>query len=220
MRFRSVVFCALFAIPCLAQTTSTSPAPALKIFHDASHDLTLGYPEEFTPVAQATEKSGAGQCVRSILTAGSETKLGSSAFVVSVIDATCPGVLKQAEQPSSFTREQILRQLKGYGMATLTQEPYRYSIDGRSAAVTLASARPDDSAAGGSQKKTTYAAKACLVSDIPSKSADKKSAPANGEVICFDYTTQNRELLTRILSFTITFADGQARPVVPGSALR
>lgn len=219
MQFRSVVFCALVTIPCLAQTGSTSPAPALKIFHDASHDFILGYPGEFTPVAQAANKSGAGQCVQSILTAGSETKLGSSAFVVSVIDATCPGVLKQAEQPGSFTREQILRQLKGYGMATLTQEPFRYSIDGRSAAVTLASASPDDSAAAGSHKPTTYAAKACFLSDIP-KNVGKKTASANGEVICFDYTTQNRELLTRILSFTVTFADGQTRPVVPGSALR
>ena len=159
------------------------------------------------------------QCVRSILTAGAQGNLGSSAFVVSVIDSTCPGVLKQAEQQGSFTRDQILRQLKGYGMASLTQEPFRYSIDGRPAAVTLAMARPDDTT-DAPGRKSTFAAKACFLSNIPVKTSGKQNAATNNEVICLDYTTQNRELLTRLLSFTVKFGDGEMHPVVPGNALR
>jgi hypothetical protein len=228
MLFRFAAICvALLASPCLAQTSSTAAAPALRIFHDPGLGVTLGYPGEFTPVIADTEsgrpasKSGGDpQCVRSILTAGSQGNLGSSAFVVSVIDSTCPGVLKQAEQQGSFTREQILRQLKGYGMASLTQEPFRYSIDGRSAAVTLAMARPDDTMNASGNKPTTYAAKACFLSNIPVKISGKQSAPASGEVICLDYTTQNRDLLTRLLSFTVKFGDGDMHAVVPGNALR
>ena len=223
MLFRFPAFCAaLLAVSCMAQTSSTSSAPALRIFQDSALDITLGYPGEFTPVVgdhPASKSGGEKQCVRSILTAGSQGKLGSSAFVVSVIDSACPGVLKQAEQQGSFTREQILRQLKGYGMASLTQEPFRYSIDGRPAAVTLAMAQPDDTtnAAG---RKPTYAAKACVLSNIPEKSSGKQNAVVNNEVICLDYTTQNRELLMRLLSFTIKFGDREMHPVVPGNALR
>jgi len=228
MLSRFAVFCALlFAVPCFAQTSSTAvPAPALRIFNDSALDLTFGYPGEFTPVStdatktQSTSKSGDQvQCVRSILTAGSETKLGSSAFVISVIDGTCPGVLKQAEQPGSFTREQILRQLKGYGTPTLTQDPFRYSIGGRQAAVTLASAQRDD-AAPTRHKVTTYAAKACFLSDIRPKASGKQSAAAAGEVICVDFTTQDHDLLTRILAFTVKFSDQTTHPVVPGNAVR
>jgi hypothetical protein len=227
MSFRFAAFCAaLLAVSCMAQTSST-PAPALRIFHDPALDISLGYPGEFTPVVgnpasgQSASKSGGDpQCVRSILTAGSQGNLGSSAFVVSVIDSTCPGVLKQAEQQGSFTREQILRQLKGYGMASLTQEPFRYSIDGRPAAVTLAMARPDDTTDAPGRKATTYAAKACFLSNLPAKSSGKQNAAASNEVICLDYTTQNHELLTRLLSFTLKFGDGEMHPVVPGNALR
>jgi len=214
----------LLAASCIAQTSTTPPA--LRIFHDPTLDVTIGYPGEFTPVltdptkAQPANKGGGTQCVRSILTAGSVTTLGSSAFVVSVIDDACPTVLKQAEQQGSFTRDQILRQLKVYGMASLTQEPFRYAIDGRPAAVTLATAKPDDTSAAPGRKSTTYAAKACFLSNIPAKASGKQAAAPAGEVICLDYTTQNRELMTRVLSFTIKFGDGDMHPVVPGNAVR
>ena len=182
LRF-SAVWALLLTVVCLAQSASTAPAPEIRVFHDPAFDFIFTYPGEFTPVKveaekpPSTEKGDARpQCVRSILTAGSESKLGSSAFVVSGIDGACPGVLKQAEQPDSFTKEQILRQLKRYGTPSLLQEPYRYSIEGRAAAVTLGSATPDAPAAGGGHAVTTYAAKTCFLSEIPSRSSRKSSS--------------------------------------------
>jgi len=212
----------LLALSGLAQTPS--PAPSLRIFHDQALDITFAYPGEFTPVTTDSTKtqsssSSEPQCVRSLLSAGSESKQGSSAFVISIINNACPGVLKQAEQEGSFTREQILRQLKQYGMASLTQEPFRYSIESRPAAVTLAMAKPDDASVGGGHVLPTYAAKACFLNNLPEHSSSKQASAASGEVICFDFTTQNRELLTRILSFTVKFGDGDMRPIVPGNAL-
>ncbi len=221
MLSRVASFVVLLAVSGFAQTPSA--APSLRIFHDPSLDITFAYPAEFTPVVSDSARTQSSskpqpQCVRSILSAGSESKQGSSAFVISIIDNSCPGVLKQAEQQGSFTREQILRQLKQYGMASLTQEPYRYNIDSRPAAVTLAMAKPDDASATNGHVLATYAAKACFLSNLPEHS-NGKQAMANGEVICFDFTTQNRELLTRILSFTVKFGDGDMRPLVPGNAL-
>ena len=226
----SAVCASLLAVVCLAQGASNTPAPEIRVFHDPALDILFTYPGAFTPVdmsaakAKAADKGGAqAQCVRSILTAGSENKMGASAFVVSGIDAACPGVLKEAEQPDSFTKEQILRQLRRYGNPTLLQEPYRYSIDGRPAAVTLGSATPDVPAAGGAPVVTTYAAKACFLSEIPAshtKSSSSSAAKESGEVLCFDFTTQHRELLMQILTFTIKFGDDAPHPVVPGNALR
>jgi len=224
---RLAVLCMLLAVSSFAQTPSTTTPPALRMFHDPALDITFGFPGEFTPVvadpakAQPATKGDKGepQCVRSVLTAGSESKLGSSAFVISVIDSACPSVLKQAQQPGSFTRDQILRQLKTYGAASLTQEPFRYTIDGRQAAVTLAMAEPNDTTMG-MHKATTYAAKACFFSNVPAKSSGKQGAAMSDQVICFDYTTQNRELMTRILSFTVKFSDQETHPVVPGNAVR
>ncbi len=218
-RFASVAV--LFAVSSFAQTPSA--APSLRIFHDSALDITFAYPGEFTAVVTDSAKGQSSnknepQCVRSILSAGSESKQGSSAFVISIIDNSCPGVLKQAEQEGSFTRDQILRQLKQYGTASLTQEPFRYSVGSRPAAVTLAMAKPDDASASNGHVLATYAAKACFVSNLPEHGGGKQS-PANSEVICFDYTTQNRELLTRILSFTVKFGDGDMHPMVSGNAL-
>jgi hypothetical protein len=218
-RFASYVV--LLAMSGFVQTPS---APSLRIFHDQALDITFAYPGEFTAVVSDSAKGQSSsknepQCVRSILSAGAESKQGSSAFVISIIDNSCPGVLKQAEQEGSFTRDQILRQLKQYGMASLTQEPFRYSIDGRPAAVTLATAKPDDSSVSNGHVLATYAAKACFLSNLPEHGSGKQAAAASGEVICFDYTTQNRELLTRILSFTVKFGDGDMHPMVPGNAL-
>ncbi|WP_263367661.1 hypothetical protein [Edaphobacter bradus] len=219
----------LFAAPCLAQTSQQSPAKppttALKLFRDPGLNMTFAYPAEFTPVmtgaakAQASDKGPAApQCVRSILSAGSESKLGSSAFVISAIDGTCPGALKQAEQQGWFTKEQILRQLKRYGTASLLQEPFHYTIDGRPAAITLGSARQDDTAVIGVPVVTTYAAKACFRSIVPDKQKAGAKAQAD-EVICLDFTTQHRDLLTGILEFSVQFDDGMPHPIVTGNAL-
>jgi hypothetical protein len=228
MRSGFIAFWAsLLAVVCVAQAASTAPAPEIRIFHDKALDIIFAYPGEFTPVVTAAAKSQADgkgdaqpQCVRSILTAGTESKQGSSAFVLSGIDGACPAVLKQAEDVSSFTREQIMRQLKRYGTPTLVQEPYRYSIDGRPAAVTLASATPDANPETPVSPVTTYAAKACFLSEIPEARVKGKTAKPSGEVLCFDFTTQQRDLMTRILSFTIKFGDDVPHPVVPGVAVR
>jgi hypothetical protein len=242
MRFRFTGLClALLATLSSAQTSTTAGAPTVKVFHDPQLDINFAYPAAFTPVptdapkAPTADKGAAQpQCVRSILTAGSEDKLGSSAFVVSVIDSACPGVLKDAQQPGSFTREQILRQLKRYGTPTLIQEPVRYTIDERPAAVTLAMAHPEEAAAGSAatpgaattgsptptKTVTTYAAKACFLRDIPAHESGKRGPGLSGEVVCFDFTTQSRELLNRTLSFMVELGNDGMHPVVPGNALR
>jgi hypothetical protein len=245
MLFRFTGLCvALLTTFSYAQTSSTAGAPTVKVFHDPQLDINFAYPASFTPVpadapkaAPATEKAAAQpQCVRSILTAGSEDKLGSSAFVVSVIDSACPGVLKDAQQPGSFTRDQILRQLKRYGTPTLIQDPVRYTIDERPAAVTLAMAHPEEAAAGAAtatsgattppatpapaKPVTTYAAKACFLRDIPEHQSGKRGPGESGEVVCFDFTTQSRELLNKTLSFMVELGTDGMHPVVPGNALR
>jgi hypothetical protein len=191
-----------------------------KIFQDSALDMTFSYPAFFTTVPSKTP-TGQSQCVKALLSAGSAGTLGSSAFVISKIDGTCPGVLKEAQDAAAFTREQIVRQLKSYGVARLTQEPFRYSVDGRSAAMTLAEAHPDASA--GADAPVTYAAKACFLQDLPQQDTHKsrkRGEVRSNEVICLDFTTQNRELLTRILSFTVQFGVDAPRPLVPGNALR
>lgn len=226
MLSRYAAFCLiLLAALCVVQTSAQTAAPALRIFHDPVSDMTFAYPGEFTPVPseapknETADKTGTqSQCVRSLLTGGVEDKLGSSAFVISRIDAACPGVLKLAQTPDTFTKEQIQRQLKRYGTPTVTQEPYRYSIEERPAAVTLGSAEPDDDSTKG-KPVTTYAAKACFLSNIPVHEKKKGNANSSDAVICFDYTTQHKEELMKVLSFTVRFGDGSTHALVPGSAI-
>jgi hypothetical protein len=85
-----------------------------------------------------------------------------------------PDVLHRATQLGPFIREQILRQLKQYGEPTITREPTRYNIDGRPAAIILASVPMP--AASGMVARSTYAAKACVLNSLPVKS--RKKTPA------------------------------------------
>ncbi|MCL2659310.1 MAG: hypothetical protein FWD64_02150 [Acidobacteriaceae bacterium] len=202
----------LMAAACLGQTSSK--VPPLSIFRDSSLGLSFGYPSEFVPwnpdAAKNRNQSG---CVRTVFSAGAENKLGSSAFVLSVIDGTCPGVLKQAEQPGPFTRQQLQRQLTAYGAPTLYKGgAFHYDINGRPAAVSLGWAQ-----SGKDGSKVTYAAKACFHRN-PSYSADK-TKPAANAVICLDYTTQNRDLMMRLVAFTVKFTDENTFPAIPGNAL-
>ncbi len=154
------------------------------------------------------------------MSAGAAAAAGNSVFVLSSIDDTCPGVLNTAVQKlGSFTREQILRQLKKYGTPEITQEPNRYNIDGHPAAITMASAEAADTPPG-KRPTTTYAAKACVLGNVPVKGSKSDPAPVTKHVFCFDFTTPHKNLLTQMLAFTIQFDQDQPQPLVPGSILR
>ena len=216
------------------QPTSNLP----KSFHDPLLNITYFYPGRFTLAAEPSSPSSSpGQsssdqpaaaptrpCAQSNLSASSITSVGTSVFVISTIDSTCPSVLHGAiTDLGAFTREQILRQLKQYGDPVITQEPTRYTIDGHPAVITLASAQTDvpGGTANITPPKVTYAAKACFLGTIPVKPR-KRSDPIEQpkHVLCFDFTAQQRDLLSLMFSFSMQFDNDSPQPLVPGSALR
>jgi hypothetical protein len=220
------------------QPTSTLP----KSYHDPLLNITYFYPGRFTSAAQESSaplsnpaQPSPGQsssnppaaptrlCAQSNLSASSISSVGTSVFVISTIDSTCPSVLHGAiTDLGAFTREQILRQLKQYGDAVITQEPTHYAIDGHPAVITLASAQTDVPGTSNiTPPKVTYAAKACFLGTIPVKPR-KKSDPVEQpkHVLCFDFTTQQRDLLSLMFSFSTQFDSDAPQPLVPGSALR
>jgi hypothetical protein len=190
-----------------------------KSFHDDALNITYFYPPHFVPVPSAAATasvSDTARCVRTTLAANSVIPAGFSSFVVSTIDNTCPDALREATLLGPFVRMQILRQLKRYGKPTITREPTRYTIDGRPAAITLASVPmplTSDKVA-----RTTYAAKACALGSIPVKRR-KKSEPVEplSRVLCFDFTTENSGLLNLMFSFIIQFDNEPPEPLFPGS---
>jgi hypothetical protein len=216
-----------------SQTSAQSDSQTIKSFSDPALGITYFYPGNFTPASptkpavakpapQASDKTGdaSPQCVRSLLSAGSTNKLGTTVFVVSSVDSSCPGILKSAEQPETFTRDQILRQLKRYGTPVITQDPAHYTVDGHPAAITFASVQPEDLSSG-NPAPTTYAAKACVLGYTPVKGSRKSYIdPTTQHVLCFDFTTQQRDLLTLMLSFSLQFDAGMPGALVPGSVLR
>jgi hypothetical protein len=128
--------------------------------------------------------------------------------------------LRRGTQLGLFIREEILHQLKQYGEPSITQEPTRYNIDGRSAAIILASVpmpQTSDKVA-----RTTYAAKVCALASIPVKARKKDSKPVEpvGPVICFDFTTQNNELLNLMFTFIVQFDNDPLTPMFPASVVR
>jgi hypothetical protein len=217
----AVFFLLLFCVAASTQTSAQTAAPALKSFHDPALGVTYFYPGQFNPVVPVkpnlTKTDATAQCVQTSLSAGSSPAAGDSAFVFSSIDGACPGILQQAQQLGSFTKDQLLRQLKRYGNPTITRQPSRYTIDGRPAAVTLASAESDTKLPNGSPV-TTYAVKACMLNDHPS--APEAAPKGARDVICLDFTTQRRELLTSVLAFVIQFGDHSMQAIVPNSIVR
>lgn len=214
-------FAASLLLVCATALPQTSSPFSLKSFHDPAPGITYFYPGEFTPMMPsppAKEEGAAPHCVRTSFTGGSDPAAGNSAFVFSLIDNACPGVLKEAQQLGSFTRAQILRQMKRYGTPVIMHEPVRYSIAGHPAAVTLASAQAADTQAAGGQKKnsdgTTYAAKACMLAG----NTGHDSAPK--QVVCFDFTTTRRDLLPRLFAFSAQFDGETLQSLVPGTILR
>lgn len=219
---------ALFAlfissIHAVSQTAAPMDPHTPKIFRDSVLAVTYSYPGEFVAekvVAPPQVDSAKPRCVQSMLSGGSTSKLGNSVFVLSTMDDACPGVLLNASrQLGPFTKEQILRQLKSYGTPALTQEPVRYSIDGHPAAISMGSAQPDQTQPG-KMPTTTYAAKACVLGNVAVKATKSEPAQPTKHILCFDFTTQQKDLLPLMLSFTIQFDEGKAQSLVPGNILR
>src|ERR1700733_4245342 len=218
-----------------SQTPDPSASNLPKAFHDPLLNITYFYPGRFIPAAPEPEASPQGAdhsssaapnrlCAQSTLSASSISPVGTSVFVLSTIDNTCPGVLHGASTDlGAFTREQVLRQLKQYGDPVITQEPTHYTIDGHPAVITLASAPPAETPGtnGITPPKITYAAKACFLGNVPVKPR-KRSDPVDlpRHVLCFDFTTQQRDMLPLMYSFSMQFDQDSPQPLVPSSALR
>jgi len=213
---------ALFLAVILGVLLPQSFAQSQKFFHDPLLGLSYSYPGRFAPeppVPPAKSEPSSPPCVQPSLTASTTTTAGSTAFLFSTIDKTCPAVLQAAQEHlGSFTKEQVLRQLKRYGTPSITDDPSRYTIAGHPAAITLAWAQAPDTPSG-KPGAVTYAAKACVLGSVPAKS--KKEPPVDiKHVICFDFTTPQRDLLTLLLGFTIQFDNDPPQALVPGSILR
>jgi hypothetical protein len=225
MMLRSSAFLLLLLISAATfSQTSDQPNPNLpKSFHDSALNVTYFYPGRFVPdpesIAPKPNANPAPKCAHSTLFANSVTPVDTSSFVLSTIDNTCPNVLHGATLLGPFIREQILRQLKQYGEPTITQEPTNYAIDGHPASIVLASVPMPETK--GTVPTTTYAAKACVLGNIPVK-ARKKSDPVDPtrHVLCFDFTTLHKDLYTLLFAFSMQFDTDPPQPMVPGSVIR
>jgi hypothetical protein len=221
----SAFFLFLFVCAATLSQTSETPNPNIpKSFHDPLLSVTYFYPGRFVPDPESIPpKPGtdgaAPKCAHSTLFANSVTPVDTSSFVLSTIDNTCPNVLHGATLLGPFIREQILRQLKQYGEPTVTQEPTHYAIDGHPAAIVLASVPMPE--VKGTIPTTTYAAKACVLGNIPVK-PKKKSDPVDPtrHVLCFDFTTLHKDLYTLMFAFSMQFDNDPPQPIVPGSVIR
>jgi hypothetical protein len=220
----SAFFLLLLISAATLSQTSDQPNPNLpKSFHDSALNVTYFYPGRFVPdpesIAPKPNADPTPKCAHSTLFANSVTPVDSSSFVLSTIDNTCPNVLRGATLLGPFVREQILRQLKQYGEPTITQEPTNYAIDGHPASIVLASVPMPE--VKGSIPTTTYAAKACVLGNIPVKPR-KKSDPVDPtrHVLCFDFTTLHKDLYTLMFAFSMQFDTDTPQPMVPGSVIR
>jgi hypothetical protein len=225
MALRFSAFLLLLVCAIAAAQTPDQPNPNLpKSFHDSALSITYFYPGRFVPDAASLVPTPAAdptpKCAHSTLFANSVSPVDTSSFVLSTIDNTCPNVLRGATLLGPFIREQILRQLKQYGEPTITQEPTNYAIDGHPASIVLASV-PMPVTPENRLPRTTYAAKACVLGNIPVK-ARKKSDPVEPtrHVLCFDFTTLHKDLYTLMFAFTMQFDQDSPQPVVPGSVIR
>src|SRR3984885_810148 len=224
MVHRSSVFLLLLVCAAVVAQAPDQPDPRLpKSFHDTALNVTYFYPGRFVAdpasLNPKPDPDPAPKCAHSTLFANSVTPVDTASFVLSTIDNTCPNVLRGAALLGPFIREQIIRQLKQYGEPPVTQEPTNYAIDGHPASIVLASVPMPD--IKGKIPTTTYAAKACVLGNIPVK-ARKKSDPVEPtrHVLCFDFTTLHKDLYTLMFAFTMQFDNDQPQPMVPGSVIR
>jgi hypothetical protein len=224
MVLRSLALLLLFVCAIAPAQTPDQPNPNVpRSFHDSALNITYFYPSRFVPdPASAAPKPNADaspKCAHSTLFANAVSPVDTSSFVLSTIDNTCPNVLRGATLLGPFVREQILRQLKQYGEPTVTQEPTTYAISGHPAAIVLASVPMPD--VKGKIPAITYAAKACVLGNIPVKPR-KRSDPVDPtrHVLCFDFTTQHSDLYTLMFGFSMQFDNDAPLPMVPGSVIR
>ena len=228
-RYTSIFLLLLLCLTALPQPPDRSNLDMLKRFHDDALNITYFYPSRFTPLPfpsttalnsdlNSDLSSDTRNCVRPTLFANSITPTDTSSFALSTVDNTCPDVLRFATQLGPFIREKILNQLKQYGQPSIIQEPTSYTIDGHAAAITLASViKP---ATSGNVARTVYAAKACVLGSAPAKRR-RKSEPVGpiSHVLCFDFTTQNSDLLNLMFSFVVQFDGSPLEPMFPGRVL-
>ena len=184
-----------------------------KSFHDDALDITYFYPAHFETVTD--QPGSSGTCATTTLIADSAIPAGPSSFVLTRIDPACSELIHKATALGPFTRVELLRQLKQFGEARISHEPTRYIIDGRPAAITVGSVSipSADRHAG----KTIYAAKACALSDIPSGGRKKPYQTDAGRVLCFDFSTENSDLISLMFAFIIQFDNDPPAPLFPGS---
>ena len=190
-----------------------------KSFHDDALNITYFYPAHFAPVTDQPGVSSdavTDNCAKTVLVAESAIQAGPSSFVLSKIDHACPELLRKATALGPFTRVQLLRQLQQFGEANISHEPTRYIIDGRPAAISLGTVSIPS--ADHHPAKTIYAAKACALSDIPG-GGHKKSDPTDavGRVLCFDFSTENSDLISLMFAFIVQFNNDPPAPLFPGS---
>lgn len=211
------LFLALAASP--LHTIGQSNSGSMKSFHDEALNITYFYPAEFVPAPSGSTPADPSKCIKSTLFANSVERGGSSSFALSTIGNGCPDTLQAADQLGPFTRALILSQLKQYGVAHITQGPFRYAIAGHPAAITVASVATPP--APGKVAQVVYAAKACALGNAPAKTRKKSDRvePVT-HVVCFDFTTQNSEKLTQMFSFIIQFDNAPVEPMFPASVIR
>ena len=221
LRYGSIFLLLLLCPTALPQPPDRSNPDVLERFHDDTLNITYFYPSRFVPLTFSPTTpltSDTRKCVQPTLFANSITPIDTSSFTLSTVDNTCPDVLHFATQLGPFIREKILNQLKQYGQPSIIQEPTSYMIDGHAAAMTLASVNMPTTS--GKVTRTIYAVKACVLGSIPDKRRKKSSAPGSlSHVLCFDFTTQNSDLLNLTFSFIVQFDDGPPEPMFPGKFL-
>ena len=223
LRYASIFLLLLLHLTAMPQPHDRSNPDVLEQFHDDALNITYFYPSRFVPVLSppgTAFTSDTPQCVRTTLFANSVTRIDTSSFAFSTVDKTCPAFLRRGTQLGPFIREEILHQLKRYGEPSITQEPTRYNIDGRPAAIILASVPMPETS--GKAARKTYAAKACALASIPVKARNKDSKPGEPviPVVCFDFTTENDELLSLMFSFILQFDNDPLTPMFPASVVR
>jgi hypothetical protein len=203
------------------QAAGANSAGTLKNFHDDALNITYFYPSGFVlaPDASTPPLAGSSKCMQPTLFAYSVTPVENSSFALTTIDNTCPEILRIATPLGPFTQDQILRQLKQYGDPTIIQSPTNYAIAGHPAAITVASVAIP--AGSGKVARIIYAAKACALGSMPSKTR-KRSDPVEAvtRILCFDFTTQNGGTLTEMFSFIIQFENSPLEPMFPSSVIR
>lgn len=230
MVLRSAVsFLLLAACTAALSQTPVSQAPVQsaptgpRIFHNPALGVTIFYPERFTAVQLAPAKVETGQsCAHSMLSGSSVTPVGKSAFVFSSVGSACPAILQAAATNlDDFTRRQLLRQLKQYGDPVVTHDPMRYTIDGHPASITIASVKlPADADVNSlAIQRKTYAAKACVLGEVPDRHNKASVASQTKQIVCFDFTTEQNDLMPLMLAFTMQFGGDGPQPVVPRGVL-